>query len=79
VGWLVFDAEALNHVDVTGVRMLTELIESLRKESITFVIARLHSPTSDRLDEAGVLDLVGEEHIYPTVRSAVQAAPTATT
>jgi hypothetical protein len=31
------------------------------------------------LDEAGVLDLVGEEHIYPTVRSAVQAAPTATT
>jgi sulfate permease, SulP family len=79
VRWLVFDAEALNHVDVTGVRMLTEIIESLRNESITFVLARLHGPTSDRLDEAGVLDLVGEEHIYPTVRSAVQAAPTATT
>jgi MFS superfamily sulfate permease-like transporter len=79
VHWLVFDAEALNHIDVTGVRMLTELIESLRKESITFVLARLHGPTSDSLEEAGVLDLVGEEHIYPTVRSAVQAAPTATT
>jgi sulfate permease, SulP family len=79
VRWLVFDAEALNHVDVTGMRMLTELIESLRKESITFVFARLHGPTSDHLEEAGVLDLVGEEHVYPTVRSAVQAAPTATT
>jgi MFS superfamily sulfate permease-like transporter len=79
VHWLVFDAEALNHTDVTGVRMLTELIESLRQESITFVLARLHGPTSDSLEEAGVLDLVGEEHVYPTVRSAVQAAPTATT
>ena len=28
VHWLVFDAEALNHVDATGVRTLTELIES---------------------------------------------------
>jgi sulfate permease, SulP family len=79
VHWLVFDAEALNHVDATGVRTLTELIESLRKESITFVFARLHGPTSDRLDEAGVLDLVGEEHDYPTVHAAVQAAPTTAT
>jgi sulfate permease, SulP family len=75
VHWLVFDAESLNHVDATGVRMLTELVEALRKESITFVFARLHGPTSNRLAEAGVLDLVGEDHLYPTVRAAVQAAP----
>ena len=77
VRWLVFDAEALNHVDATGVRMLTELIEALRKESITFVFARLHDPTHSHLDQAGVLDLVGEEHLYPTVRGAVAAAPVA--
>ncbi len=78
VQWLVFDAEALNHVDATGVRMLTEMIESLRKESITFVFARLHSPIHDDLAEAGVLDLVGEEHVYPTVHAAVQDAPAQT-
>jgi sulfate permease, SulP family len=78
VRWLVFDAEALNHVDTTGVRMLTELIESLRKESITFVFARLHSPIHDDLAEAGVLDLVGEERVYPTVHAAVQDAPAQT-
>jgi high affinity sulfate transporter 1 len=77
VRWLVFDAEALNHVDVTGIGMLTELIESLHKESITFVFARLHGPVADRLQEAGVLDLVGEEHSYPTVSAAVQDAPVA--
>jgi hypothetical protein len=26
------------------------------------------------LRDAGVLDLVGEDHLYPTVRAAVQAA-----
>jgi MFS superfamily sulfate permease-like transporter len=59
------------------VRMLTELIESLRKESITFVFARLHDPMRDHLDQAGVLDLVGEAHLYPTVRAAVRDAPVA--
>ncbi|HEY6809624.1 MAG TPA: SulP family inorganic anion transporter [Propionibacteriaceae bacterium] len=78
VHWLVFDAEALNHVDATGVRMLAEMIESLRKESITFVFARLHSPIQEHLADAGVIDLVGEEHVYPTVHAAVQDAPAQT-
>jgi sulfate permease, SulP family len=77
VHWLVFDGEALNHVDATGVRTLTDLIESLREESITFVFARLHSHMKDDLQAAGVLDLVGDEHLYPTV-AAVQAAPAQT-
>jgi MFS superfamily sulfate permease-like transporter len=75
VRWLVFDAEALSHIDATGVSMLIELIGSLREESITFVFARLHSPARDTLKEPGVLDLVGEDHLYPTVHAAVQAAP----
>jgi sulfate permease, SulP family len=75
VHWLVFDAEALNHVDATGVRTLTDLIDSLRKESITFVFARLHGYMSEHLTEAGVVDLVGEDHLYPTVHAAVQSAP----
>src|SRR5829696_3350925 len=75
INWLVFDAEALNHIDATGVRTLNELIESLREESITFVFARLHGYMNDHLQAAGVVDLVGEEHLYPTVHAAVQAAP----
>jgi high affinity sulfate transporter 1 len=75
IRWLVFDAEALNHIDATGVRTLTELIEALREESITFVFARLHSQMSGELKEAGVLDLIGEDHDYPTVHAAVNDAP----
>jgi SulP family sulfate permease len=74
VHWLVFDAEALTHVDATGVDTLTEQIRSLQQQQITFVFARLKGPIRQHLQDAGVLDLVGEDHLYPTVRAAVQAA-----
>jgi high affinity sulfate transporter 1 len=74
VRWLVFDAEALSHIDASGVAMLTELIPALGEESITFVFARLKGHMINRLTDAGILGLVGEDHSYPTVRAAVQAA-----
>ena len=74
VRWFVFDAEALTHVDATGMDALTSLVGSLQEEGITFVLARLKDPMRQTLLEAGVLDLVGEPHVYPTVRAAVAAA-----
>jgi sulfate permease, SulP family len=70
VDWFVFDAEALAHVDATGVDTLTELIRSLQQQQITFVFARLKGPMRQDLQEAGVLDLVGEDRLYPTVQAA---------
>jgi sulfate permease, SulP family len=70
---LLFDAEALAHVDDTGVAVLKELIRSLRDGGIEFSFARLKGSIEGRLREARVLELVGEEHIYPTVRAAVDA------
>ncbi len=75
VHWLVFDAEGLSNVDATGVEFLTSLIESLREEDIVFVFARLKSPMVEHLRQAGLLDLVGQDHVYPTVHAAVAGAP----
>ena len=75
VRWLVFDAEGLSHIDASGVEFLTGVIESLRKEGITFVFARLKSPMVEHLTEAGVIDIVGDDHVYPTVHAAVAGAP----
>jgi sulfate permease, SulP family len=74
VRWFVFDAEALTRVDATGMDALTSLVQSLQEEGITFVFARLKDPTRQTLQEGGVLDLVGEPHVYLTVRTAVAAA-----
>jgi sulfate permease, SulP family len=78
VRWFVFDAEALTYVDATGVDALESLVRSLREEGITFVFARVKGPMRQALRDAGVLDLVGERHLYPTVRAAVAAAPAGT-
>jgi sulfate permease, SulP family len=78
VRWLVFDAEALSHIDATGIDALTQLYESLRKERITLVVARLKGPMRQALRDVGVLQRIGEGHVYPTVRAAVQAASSGT-
>jgi sulfate permease, SulP family len=74
VRWFVFDAEALTHVDATGIHALKELIASLDRDRITFVIARLKAPMERAFEDAGVLELIGSDHVHPTVRSAVEAA-----
>ena len=39
--WFVFDAEAVNHIDSTGIEALLDLTLDLRREDITLVVARL--------------------------------------
>lgn len=70
---LIFDAEALTHIDATGMATLKELIRSLRDDGIGFAFARLKGPTEGTLREARVLELVGPERVFPTVRAAVDA------
>jgi SulP family sulfate permease len=71
---LVFDAESLSHVDATGIHALKGLIRSLQDEGITLVVARLKGPMQRAFRDVGLLDAIGEGHVYPTVRAAVQAA-----
>ena len=73
----MFDAEALAHLDSTGARALSDLIGSLRAEGIVFVFARVKTPMRHRLEATGIVGLVGPDHLYPTVRAAVQVAPSA--
>jgi SulP family sulfate permease len=73
VGWFVFDAEALDHLDATGAHVLRELIASLNAEDVVFVLARLKTHMKQTFEEFGLLQLVGRDHLYPTVRAAVEA------
>ena len=68
---LVFDAEAVTHVDATGLAALTDLRETLRRSGVTLVLARAKTPLVDRLREGRFAD--GRTASYPTVRAAVEA------
>ena len=71
---LVFDAEALNHVDAAGLLALGELLDEFHEQDIAMVVARMKTPTFDRLDEAGFVGRIGHDRFYPTVRAAVAAS-----
>ena len=70
--WLVFDAEGMTGVDASGLAALADTIGALAHDDIRFAFARGKSPLLDRLDAAGISALVGDQNVYPTVRSAVQ-------
>ena len=72
--WLVFDAEALSHVDAAGLEALGEEADDLAKDGIGLLVARLKTPVQERFDESGLTDKIGRDRFHPTVRSAVDAA-----
>ncbi len=77
--WFVFDAEAVNHVDSTGMEALLDLARDLRQEGIRLVVARLRSRMKPDFDVAGLTDEIGAEHFYPSVKHAVDAFEGTTT
>jgi len=67
---VVFDAEAVTHVDATGLAALEDMVGRLRKEGIELSIARAKTPLTARLAESGLSEIP----LHPTVRAAVEAA-----
>jgi sulfate permease, SulP family len=67
---VVFDAEAVTHVDATGLAALEDLVDALRKEDIELSVARAKTPLTARLAEFGL----SGTSLHPTVRAAVEAA-----
>ena len=68
---LVFDAERVPGIDATAVDALTRLIEGLEARGIGVVIARASRSVIDQLERTGIVDLIGDGHVQPTVRAAV--------
>jgi sulfate permease, SulP family len=75
--WVVFDAEAVTHVDSTGAEALSELVTDLRREGVTLVMAKLKRIPKQRFDESGLMETIGADRFYPTIAAAVEACTSA--
>ena len=71
--WLVFDAEATTHVDSTGLETFEALVDELGRDGVTLVVARLHSAVYEQFESGGLVQVVGPERFFPTVRAAVDS------
>jgi high affinity sulfate transporter 1 len=73
VEWFVLNADAILEIDITAVDMLQELHRELTARHITFAMARVKQDLYIQLKQAGLVSLLGEERIYPTLHTAIEA------
>ena len=73
VKWFVLDAEAMVDIDTTGEETLHQVLTSLAKRGVTVAVSRANQSTAALLSRYHLLELIGENRMYPTNRHAIAA------
>ena len=73
VRWFVLNIEAITEIDVTGADALENLRRELASRNIVFGLARLKTELGQTLAAAGFLNKIGEDRVYATLPTAVEA------
>ena len=73
---VLLNCEANVDVDSTAVEALESLVRELQGRGIGVALARVHVELAELLARAGILDLIGREHVYPTLPTAVDGYQT---
>jgi SulP family sulfate permease len=67
---LVLVCDAVSDIDVTGLDALRDLVEDAQRAGIEVRMCRVKGPVHDALLESALVDLVGAQHFYDSVRAA---------
>lgn len=70
---IVLDMEGIGSIDTTAIEQFAGLVEQLQTSGMTVSLARPNQRVTTALRLAGVIELLGVEHIYPTINAAVIA------
>jgi sulfate permease, SulP family len=71
---VILDAEGQDALDITSADVLKGLFAELGRSGVEVYVANVHAPVLERARVTGLLDIVGLDHVLPTVDLAVQAA-----
>jgi high affinity sulfate transporter 1 len=70
---VIWNLESTTDVDVTAAEALVRLVHDLRDSGRDLVFARAGSAALDVFERSGLLDLLGEDHLFLTVDGAVRS------
>ena len=70
---VVIDAEGINMIDATGAERIEELVNHLSDSKIELWLSRVKHPLRETLQCSGLLNMIGEEHIFGRTEHALQA------
>ncbi len=68
---VIFDSSAWYQLDLTSTDILKKLVQELRGEQIDVYFAEVHVPVLEYGRKMGLLELIGEDHVFRTVEGAV--------
>ena len=67
---VVVVGDAMSHVDLTGLETLADLVTDLQEAGVEVRFCRVKGPVHDAFAAFGIVDLVGPQHFYDSVRAA---------
>ena len=70
---VIFDAGAQDEMDVTSTEVIKGLMNKLQGKGIEVYLADIHAPVLEVGSKAGLREIIGEEHVFLTVDSAVRS------
>jgi sulfate permease, SulP family len=71
--WFLLNAEAIVELDTTAAEIIEQLVKDLADRHVVFTMARVKQELRAQLLRGGLLDVVDEERLYPTLPVAVEA------
>ena len=69
---VVFDANTLFELDITSTDMVRSLVKQLREGGLDVYFSDVHAPVLEQSRDTGLLEAIGEDHVFPTVDAAVR-------
>ncbi|MCX5880341.1 MAG: SulP family inorganic anion transporter [Deltaproteobacteria bacterium] len=73
VKWFVLDTQAMNDMDTTGEETLHQVLAWLAKRGVTVAVSRADPSTTALLRHYHLLEVIGENRLYPTNHHAIAA------
>ncbi len=75
VHYVLVDAGAIDSIDYTAVEHLKILYRQLSSDDIKLGFAHVSPSLLEQLGNFGIVDLVGADHIFPTLNAAIKSHP----
>lgn len=73
---IVLVCDAMSHVDLTGLEALASLVDDLRQQGVEVRCCRVKGPVHDAFVRFGIVDLVGADQFFDSVKAAKRGGAT---
>ena len=68
---VILDFEGIGSLDSTAAERLEQVHEQLTMDGLTIAIARANAEVLEMIERSGLMDVIGAEHVHPTINAAV--------